>query len=452
MLATIRAPAGLASVRQLLVAHRYWRTKGIRSDLVILNVKAHSYAQELHDQLTTIAMASGEGGVLERPGGVFIRRADILSAEDIALLRSDGAHSRDLRRRWAWRDRRGEHSQSCDARRRRNRSRRLRRADRQAPRARRRRVVGAAHPNGYGGADRAPGDFEIDVAGERVPPAPWANVIANPAMGFCVTERGGGFTWAENSHFFRLTPWFNDPISDPCGEVLYLRDVDSGAVWTPTPGPAPAVGDPRQSPRYTVTHAPGVTRFSHTRGDIVTELTLGVPRSDAVKIAHLRITNRGAAPRRLSLTSYVELVLGAEHEQARHQLHTRYDAASGALFAQNLLRAGLHDARGVLVDQRDRHRLHRAPRSFIGRNGDLAAPAALRAERLSGATGAGYDPCAALQCASRSTPGETKEIVILLGAAASDDDARALIERYGHRPPPARRFGMRSPRGTSDCR
>jgi len=160
------------------------------------------------------------------------------------------------------------------------------------------------HANGYGDLTET-GDYAIDVAGDRVPPAPWANVIANPAIGFCITERGGGFAWAENSHFFRLTPWSNDPVSDPCGEVLYLRDADTGETWTPTPGPTPAVGDALRSPRYSIKHAPGVTRFTHRRGDIGTVLTVGVPRADAVKIAHLRIINNGHVVRRLSLTSYV---------------------------------------------------------------------------------------------------------------------------------------------------
>ena len=174
-----------------------------------------------------------------------------------------------------------------------------------------------------------------------------------------------------------------------------------------------------------------MTRFSHARGDIATELTLGVPRSDAVKIAHLRITNHSASPRRLSLTSYVEWVLGADREQARHQLHTRYDAASGAVFAQNFFAPDftMRVAFSWISETVTGYTARRD--HFIGRNGDLAAPAALRAERLSGATGAGDDPCAALQCAFALAPGETKEIVILLGAAASDGDARALIERHG---------------------
>ncbi|HTI64530.1 MAG TPA: glucoamylase family protein [Gemmatimonadaceae bacterium] len=429
VLATIRTPAGLASVRQLLVAHRYWRMKGIRSDLVILNTKTHSYAQDLHDQLMTVAISSGEGGVLERPGGVFVRRADQLSPGDSALVRAvarihvtcDGVGLGDIVAANLLSHASRAPAEPPDV---------AAGADdvASAPSV----DVSAAAPpaNGYGELTGC-GDYTIDVAGERVPPAPWANVIANPAMGFCITERGGGFAWAENSHFYRLTPWSNDPVSDPCGEVLYLRDTDSGATWTPTPGPSLATGRESRSPRYLVTHAPGMTRFSHTRGNIVTELTLGVPRVDAVKIAHLRIVNRGAAPRHLSLTSYVELVLGAERERTRHQLHTRYDASSGALFAQNFFTPDFTNRVAFswiseTVSSYTARRDH-----FLGRNGNLVAPAGLAAAQLSRASGAGYDPCAALQCVITLQPNETHDVVVLLGAADSDAAARQLIDRYG---------------------
>jgi len=430
VLATVRAPAGLESVRQLLVAHKYWRTKGIRSDLVILNAKPHSYAQELQDQLVTMAMASSEGGVLERPGGVFIRRADVLSADDTALLRSiarinvlcDGVGLGEI----------VAANILTHAARFKSKPIKIATDDvlTAAPADGLTSRPSATFPNRYG-ALTSENDFVIRVAGAHVPPAPWANVIANPAMGFCVTERGGGFAWAENSHFFRLTPWFNDPVADPCGEVLYLRDSDSGDVWTPTPGPAAAIGDPDRSREYEVTHAPGVTRFSHEHGEIATELSLAVPRSDAVKISSLKITNRGAVPRRLVVTSYVEWALGAEREHTRHQLHTRYDPESGALFARNLYApdfttrvafSWLSEPTTSYTARRDH---------FIGRNGDLTTPAGLRDDELSGAVGAGYDPCAALRCAITLAPGETRTIVVLLGAAVSDGEARILIARHG---------------------
>jgi cyclic beta-1,2-glucan synthetase len=428
VLATIRASAGVASVRQLLVAHRYWRMKGIRCDLVILNTKTHSYAQELHDQLMTVAMSSGEGGVLERPGGVFVRRADHLSPGDEALLRAvarihvscDGVGLGEIvAANLLSHATRAPAEPTSPAR-----------SDKSFRPARVTVVQSPAPPaNGYGGLT-AGGDYAIDVAGERVPPAPWANIIANPAIGCCITERGGGFCWAENSHFFRLTPWSNDPVSDPCGEVLYLRDLDSGAMWTPTPGPAGAVGAESHSPRYVVTHSPGVTRFSHSRDDIATELTIGVPRADAVKIGHLRIVNRSAVARHLSLTSYVEWVLGTEREHTRHQLHTRYDASSGAILAQNLF-APDFTSRVAFSWISERVASHTARRDhFVGRNGDLVSPAGLTAPQLSGESGAGFDPCAAINCSITVDAGETHDVVVLLGVAESDDAARTLIERY----------------------
>jgi cellobiose phosphorylase len=428
VLATVRAPAGLASVRQLLVAHKYWRTKGIQSDLVILNAKPHSYAQELQDQLVTMAMASSEGGVLDRPGGVFIRRADVLSADDIALLRAtarvhvlcDGVGLGEIVAANILSHTAVPQTPPSTAA--------VDVGANVAPVDRTPEPARSTHPNGYGALNDR-NDFRIDVAGGRVPPAPWANVIANPAVGFCVTERGGGFTWAENSYFFRLTPWHNDPVSDPCGEVLYLRDAETGLVWSPTPGPSAAIGD--GGPTYGVTHGPGVTRFSHQRQEIETELTLAVPRADSVKISHLRITNRGTTTKRLSLTSYVEWTLGAEREHTRHQLHTRYDAESSALFAQNCY-APDFTTRVAFSWISEPVTSHTSRRDhFIGRNGDLAAPVGLRDQQLSGAAGAGYDPCAALRCAITLEPGESRAIVVLLGAAASDEEARTLIARHG---------------------
>ncbi|MFI5227719.1 MAG: GH36-type glycosyl hydrolase domain-containing protein [Gemmatimonadales bacterium] len=428
VLATIRASTGLPSVRQLLVAHRYWRTKGIRSDLVILNTRTHSYSQELHDQLTAAAMSSGEGGMLDQPGGIFVRRADAVSATQTALLRAvarihvvcDGVGLGQI----VAANLLGHATRVARTP--------VERPASVAPPAGAplpAKTPALRHPNGFGELTAA-GDYVIDIAAGRLPPAPWANVIANPAIGFCVTERGGGFAWAENSYFFRLTPWSNDPVSDPCGEVLYLKDLATGTVWTATPGPAAALRGERASPSYTVSHSPGATRFSHQRHDIRTELTLGVAREDAVKIAHLRITNRGSVERRLSITSYVEWVLGAEREHTRHQLHTRYDATRSALFAQNFFAPDFTTrvAFSCISEPATGYTARRD--HFIGRNGDLVAPAAFDAEELSGETGAGDDPCAALRCAIVLAPGETKDVGILLGVGASDGEARRLIEQY----------------------
>ncbi len=422
VLATIRADVGLPSVRQLLVAHNYWRTKGVKADLIILNAKEPSYIQELQDQLTAMVVSSSEGGILEVPGGVYIRRSDVLPAEDVALLRAmasihvvcDGVGL-------------GEVVAAT-----------VRAATERAlsdvPPVMR--VRDATIPprlvtrNSFGSLTEAQ-DYRIEVDGSHVPPGPWANVIANRNAGFCVTERGGGFAWAENSYFYRLTPWFNDPVSDPAGEVIYLQDADTGSVWSPTPGPWLARDDAGGPAPYRVVHAPGVTTFEHGRAGIASELSLSVPTDDPVKISRLRLRNDGVAPRRIILTSYVEWALGADREQTRDHVHTTRDEATGAIFARNYFGEDFASqvafswiSEPVTSATGDRT-------AFIGRNGDLATPAALAAGELAEHLGAGVDPCAALRCLVTLQPGETRDVVLLLGAARGEDLVREIIARYG---------------------
>ena len=422
VLATITAEVGLSSVRQLLAAHTYWRMKGVYCDLVILNARAPSYIQDLQDQLRTMVLSSSEGGTLDAPAGVFIRRADLLAAEDVAMLRAiaaihivcDGVGLGAVV------------AGTVDA----------------PP------VPTPAHPSPMGAQSPAPAggeppiggngygaiepndDYAITVRGAHLPPAPWANVVANPNAGFCVTERGGGFAWAENSYFFRLTPWFNDPVSDPCGEVIYLRDDDAGDWWTATPGPRPARDDASVT-AYRVVHAAGKSTFTHARHGIESALEMAVPAEDPVKINRLTLTNAGSRPRRLTITSFAELVLGTERERTRHQLHTWKDADSGALLARNYFIEEFASCVAFSWISEPATSFTASRVEFLGRNGDLSWPAALAAETLRGDTGAGEDPCAALRCSITLAPGESKEIVVLLGAARGEDEARAVIARNG---------------------
>ncbi|HEX5725498.1 MAG TPA: protein ndvB, partial [Longimicrobiaceae bacterium] len=277
--------------------------------------------------------------------------------------------------------------------------------------------------NGFGGLTAA-GDYEVRVRGDRVPPAPWANVVANARGGFVVTERGGGFTWAENSFFYRLTPWHNDPVSDPAGEALYLRDEESGETWSATPAPV------RRDAPYTVRHGAGWTSFAHEHAGIATRLTLSMAGGDPVKVSRLRVANRGGTARRVALVAYAEWTLGVLREHTQHQVRTELDAARGAVFARNFFDPQFAGqvAFCALSEPLAGHTGDRC--EFLGRNGTLAAPAGMRGEALSGRHGAGMDPCAALRCVLELAPGEAREVVVLLGAAEGEDEARRLVDAY----------------------
>ncbi|MEX1184876.1 MAG: glucoamylase family protein [Gemmatimonadota bacterium] len=430
LLATITSPDGLPTLRHVFAAHRYMRRRGMKVDLVVLTEQSSSlYLQELHERVMEALFAASDIGV-DQPGGVFIRRPELLGDEALLMLQATArVHVR------------------CDGR-------SLGRIVDSTTVA----TAAVLPPEPTGGAVGAPvagaatatvparaplparallmldngtggltagGDYQLYVRGSELPPAPWANVIANPRGGFIVTERGAGCTWAGNSYFFRLTPWHNDPVSDPASEAIYIRDEQTGLVWRPTPGSR--VDDAS----YAVRHAPGASVFEHERDDIATELTLGLAVDDALKLSLLRVTNRGTRTRRLALTAFVEWTLGVTREHTRHQVRTSWDPELRALLAENDFDPQFADWTAFLALS-EAVSSHTADRGeFLGRNGDVDDPAGLRSARLAGTTGAGIDPCGALRCTLELQPGETRELVVLLGAAEGAGAARALARRFG---------------------
>ncbi len=455
LLATIDSADGLPTLRQLLTAHRYWRRRGMMVDLVVLNEHPTSYFQELADRITQVVYAIGDMTSIDKPGGVFVRRKDLLSAEELLMLRAtarvhlpcDGRALGKILATAIPEEAPVEYEEALPPE-----PRAPAQSDSRVARVVRR--IGATLPalltplgtpptrfqpsrirphrvpsplaldNGYGGLTEE-GDYEIRLSEYRIPPAPWSNVIANRRGGFVVTERGGGFTWAGNSYFFRLTPWHNDPASDPVGEIVYLQDAETGELWCATPGP---IDD--DAP-YTVRHGPGSTSFSHERDGITSRLTLGMAEDAPVKLALLRVTNRDENTRRLKVTTYVEWTLGVLREHTQHQVRTSFDRERGTLYAKNSFDPDFArwTAFHAITEPVTAYTASR--REFLGRNGSTAAPAALQAAgSLTSITGAGIDPCAALQCELELPPGETREIVILLGAGESEAAARAAVARY----------------------
>jgi cyclic beta-1,2-glucan synthetase len=460
VLATIDSADGLPTLRQLFAAHRYWRRRGMVVDLVILNTHRHSYFQELDEKIKATMFTASDSAMIDKPGGVFIRRRDIMNDEQLLMLRAtarlhvpcDGRSlGRILDAARPSAELEVEEAESPSPPRPSGRYtpvavalRRIRARtpdgasssaattpvsparERGTTRTRATPAAPAPAPlhfdNGLGGFT-AEGDYEVRVSGDRVPPAPWVNIIANRRGGFFVSERGAGCTWAENANFFRLTPWHNDPVSDPVSEVLYLRDDDSGESWTATPAPV------RRNAAYTVRHGVGVSSFEHEHSEVATSLTLGIAEEEAVKLSLLRITNRSARRRQIVVTSYVEWTLGALREHTQHQVHTTFDGDDGALYARNFFDpqfagwvAFCATSEPIAEHTADR-------REFIGRNGTPAAPAALR-RVLAGTTGVGIDPCAALRCVVDLAPGETREMLVLLGAADGEDAARRMVAEY----------------------
>jgi cyclic beta-1,2-glucan synthetase len=255
-------------------------------------------------------------------------------------------------------------------------------------------------------------------------PQPWINVVANKQCGFLVSEMGAGYTWTANSRENRLTPWSNDPVSDPTGEALYLRDDETGEFWSVLPGPAPA------NALYEVRHGYGYSTFSHTSHDIAQQATLFVPRHDPVKITQLHLKNEGARVRRLSLVSFAQLVLGGTPAETRGVVSTEYE--SGIIFARNPERGefGERVAFATTVTTAAVISATASRQSFFGDDGTIAQPRAVRDGLLDHQFGAGLDPCAALQLSFSLAAGATLDVSFLIGEADDEKGARACLARF----------------------
>ncbi len=403
-------------VRQLVQAHAYWRLKGLAVDLVIWNEDHAGYRQLLQEQIMGLIAAGVEANIVDRPGGIFVRPVDQISNEDRILLQSVA--------RAIITDGRGTLVDQINAR-------SLKEV--RVPRFKVTRGESAAAPvmaamprrnlilfNGIGGFTPDGHEYVITTTHEQVTPAPWVNVLANPQFGTVISENGLAYTWRDNAHEYRLTPWYNDPVSDASGEAYYLRDEESGHFWSPTPLPC------RGTSAYVSRHGFGYSVFEHCEDGICSELWIYVDLTEAVKFAVLKVRNESGRHRRLSATGYVEWVLGDLRPKSVLHVITEIDHDSGAVFARNAYNTEFTDHVAFFAADDANRTVTGDRREFIGRNGTLSNPAAMTRARLSGKVGAALDPCAALQVNFELATGQTREIRFTLGAGRDLADARQL--------------------------
>ena len=405
-------------VRQLIQAHSFWRMKGLTVDLVIVNEDVSVYRQSLHDQITGLISSGIEAQMLDKPGGIFVRRLEQIPNDDRVLLQAAARIVLD--------DEKGtlveqlEHRSVLEPLIPALRITRSPSRDEPAPLPSRELIF----DNGLGGFTRDGHEYVITLQPGQMTPAPWVNVLANPYFGTVISESGAAYSWVENSHEFRLTPWSNDPVQDTTGEAFYIRDEQTGEFWSPTPLPA------RGETPYVIRHGFGYTVFEHTERGIASELWVYVAMDAPVKFTVLKLRNVSGRPRRLSVTGYWEWVLGDLRSKSLLHVQTEVDLKTGALLARNYYNTEFPE-RIAFIDVNDAASTLTGDRKeFIGRNGSLAQPAALKHARLSGKVGAGLDPCGAVQVAFNLSDGQERETSFRLGVGRNAGEVQNLIRRF----------------------
>jgi cellobiose phosphorylase len=411
--------ANINLVRELVQAHTYWRLKGLAVDLVIWNEDHAGYRQVLHEQIMGVIAAGVEILPAGRTGAIFVHSTDQMSNEDRILLQTVA--------RATISDMRGSLANQVTL---------LGPLEAVIPRltpARppRAELDTAAPPrndlifwNGLGGFTPDGREYVITTTRQQTTPTPWVNVLANPRFGTVISESGSTNTWAENAHEFRLTPWNNDPVSDSSGEAFYLRDEESGYFWSPTPWPSCGATP------YLSRHGFGYSVFEHTEGGIRSELWVYVALDAPIKFAVLKLQNQSERSRRLSVTGYVEWVLGDLRPKSSMHVNSEIAPNGAALFARNPYNTEFAGRVGFFATDAGKQTVTCDRAEFLGRNGTLRTPAAMYRPRLAGKVGAALDPCAAIQVPFDLAGGQECEIIFTLGMGQDAEDAASMVGRF----------------------
>ncbi len=420
VLVQIEDPANIDLVKQMVQAHAYWRLKGLIVDLVIWNEDHGGYRQILQNQLLGLISAGIETDIADRPGGIFVRVADQIAMEDRILLQTVA--------RIIVSDSAGELTYQVGKR---NLTKPV--VPRLIPKqpyfpqlengGLRREAANLLFFNGLGGFSPDGREYIITTSRGQTTPAPWINVLANPHFGTVISESGQSYTWVENAHEFRLTPWNNDPVSDTAGETFYIRDEESSIFWSPAPLPA------RGRSPYTTAHGFGYTSFSHAEDGISSEMRVYVDLEAPVKYTVIKISNHSGRERKLSLTGYVEWVLGDLRPKSAMHIVTSIDGDTGAILASNPYNTEFGNRICFFDSGADARTFTTDRAEFVGRNGSLRNPDALTRVRLSGKAGAALDPCGVLQVGFDLPDGSEKEIIFLLGTARNNQEAASRINQ-----------------------
>lgn len=417
VLVSIRRSEDIDIIRKLLKAHEYWRTKGLNVDLVILNQDENNYFQPLRMLINDVVVGSNGNHMIDKSGGIFIRNANIMPEEDLVLLYTAArivlkGEGESIQRQIEL-----NNYQVAVPEEKRFDEKHFTYICNDEP-------LDTEYFNGYGGFSKDGKEYIIRLKENMQTPAPWINVIANNKFGFQISENGSGYTWSENSRENKLTSWSNDSVSDTPGEVIYITDQETGESWSITPLPI------REEESYTIRHGLGYSIFEHNSHGIKQELIMFVPAKESVKVNFVKLRNISNGTRKLTITYYIRPVLGVNEQLTKQFITTEMDIGKDVILVKNSFNSDF-PGRLAFVGSSEKIISYTCDHTeFLGINGDLSNPIALKGSHLTNTAGAGYDPCVCIQTEIEIKENEEKELIFLFGQVKKAEEIGAVVDEY----------------------
>lgn len=486
VLVIVQKESDVDVVRQMINAHQYWSIKGLKVDLVIINLEAAAYTQPLQDAIRELITSSHARDKQNQKGGIFLHSRGSMDKDTIdfitaiarlviipekgSLINQIGAgnnendmkkiklHNRDnsvLEKEAVNYIRKIAIESSKEA----NKAGIEKINEKMAAnslfnKARKALysmelskelasyyetvdkdvrsggykydVKGLLYFNGYGGFHSEKGTYIIVLNDNKNTPAPWINVISNEDFGFHVSESGSTYTWSRNSRENKITPWSNDPVTDTPGEALYFKDEESSKVWSITPKPL------RDKGEYVIEHGFGYSAFIHEAYGIEGHQIMFTPINESCKVCVVTLKNNTDRRRRLSAYYYAQLVLGVVPQQNAQYISTYIDRDSKFIYGQNPYSEHFGNLKAYLCVIGGKDESFTGNRKeFLGRGESINYPQALKNERLTNTSGAGFDPCLAENIKIDIEPHSEITFVILLGQHESLQHIKEVVKEFG---------------------
>ena len=419
ILVTIKSADDIDIAKKMIMAHEYFSAKGLKTDLVILNQEEENYFSYLQNLIIDTILSSNTSDILDRPCGIFVRKESIMPDDDVVLIHTaakiiirceDGNINNQIRIN-------KQHAAALKP------MHFYKRYDNSYT-ENKNQITNLIFFNDFGGFDKDNNEYAIILKDYYNTPAPWSNVISNRNFGFLITESGGGYVWAENSRENKLTPWSNDPVSDTPYEIIYVRNDITGEVWTITPLPV------REKETYEIRHGTGYTKFFHTSHGIKQGMIVYAAENDPVKITLLKFKNISNYRKELSVYYSIRPVLGVNEENTEPDICTDFIKADNLLTFNNIYTTDFYGRTAYMGTSLDITSYTADRMEFLGKDGDLAHPAALNYETLSGSTGYGFNTCGVLQCKISLDINEEKEFSFIFGEEKSIENVKSASLKY----------------------
>lgn len=409
-------------VQDVLKAYEFFRTKNIKTDLVILNKEENSYDQYVNYEIENAILNKQMEFLKNQFGGIFVINSNQIEKDDIDLLEFKAnividsklgdieAQIDDLEEEYLKTlkniglDLKVDYVITDDIQANINID-----------------MTNLEYYNEYGGFSEDGLEYTIKLEKDNKLPTVWSMVLANQNFGTIVTQNLGGYTWHKNSRLNRLSSWNNNPVFDLPSEIIYLKDYKTGKKWSLSNNLN------NENLESYITYGLGYVKFKTMQNNIIQELDIFVPKNDNVKINILKLKNLEPNKRKLKLVYYIKPVFGEDEIKTNGYIEVSKE--NNIIIAKNLYKDSFKN-NVAFVSSSEPIKTYTGNKNFFIGNGNIKNPEGLDKVSLDNSSGLGQNSCIAIELEIELESYEDKEIILQFGEENTLLDVKDISYKY----------------------